>query len=88
MLELGRIVATAESSTENPKSRLTVTVAPKTVGDLGEVTYDVVGFPDDSIAGERLHILGTPGDRFTLKKVEATSLCRRGVSGESPRLCV
>ncbi|HUL99472.1 MAG TPA: hypothetical protein VLU24_08665, partial [Mycobacterium sp.] len=73
---------------ENPRSRATVTVAPTTVGDLGEVTYDVVGFPDDAIAGERLHILGTPGDRFTLEKVEATSLCRRGVSGDSPGLCV
>jgi hypothetical protein len=88
ILELGRIVATAESPAENPKSRATVTVAPTTVGNVSEVTYDVLGFPDDSIAGERLHVFGTPGDRFTLKKVEATSLCRRGVSGDGPRLCV
>ncbi len=87
MLELGRIVATTESSTDDPKSRVTVTVAPTTVGDVGEVTYDVVGFPDDAIAGERLHVLGTRGDKFTLTKVEATTLCRRGVSGDA-RLCV
>jgi hypothetical protein len=87
MLELGRIVAMAEASKE-VVSRVTVTVAPRLVGDLGEVTYDVVGFADDSVLGERLHVFGTPGDTFTLKTVEATTLCRRGVSADSRRACV
>lgn len=88
MLEVGRIVATAEASTEKPESRLTVTVAPTEVGDSGEVTYDVTGFPDDSVLGERLHVFASRGEKFTLQKVEATTLCRRGVSGDISRLCV
>lgn len=88
MLELGRIVATAEASNEPPVSRVSVTVAPTTRGDLGEVTYDVVGFPDDSVGGKRLHVFGAPGDTFTLKTVEATTLCRRGVSADSRRACL
>lgn len=88
MLELGRVVAMAMASTENPVSRVTVAVAPTTSGNLAEVTYDVVGFPDDSVGGERLHVIATPGDRFTLKTVEATTLCRRGVSNDSRRACV
>lgn len=86
MLELGRIVAMTDVDTEPPPSyRVTVTVTP-TLGDLGEVTYDVLGFHDDSVGGERLHVFGTPGETFMLKKVEATYLCRRGVSDRG--LCV
>ncbi|XTP35420.1 hypothetical protein ACORG1_03930 [Mycobacterium sp. TJFP1] len=88
MLELGRIVAMATASTEDPASQVTVAIAPTVQGDLGEVTYDVVGFPDDSVSGERLHTFGMPGDRFTLKTVEATTLCRRGVSDDNQRACV
>lgn len=88
MLELGRIVATAEASTQPPPPQVVVTAAPTTAGDTGEVTYDVVGFPDDSVLGERLHVVGTAGDKFTLQKVEATTLCRRGVSEGAPKLCV
>ncbi len=87
MLELGRIVAMAEAFTEDPASRVTVTVAP-TLGDVGEVTYDVVGFPDDSVSGERLHVFATPGYTFTLKTAEVTTLCRRGVSDDDRRVCV
>ena len=88
ILELGRIVAMAKASTEDPVSRVTVAVAPTAHADLGEVTYDVVGFPDDAVGGERLRVLGTSGDRFTLKTVEATTLCRRGVSDDNRRACV
>lgn len=87
MLELGRIVASAVSPEPPPAARVTVTAAP-TQGDVGEVTYDVLGFPDDSVAGERLHVSGTLGDKFTLKSVEATTLCRRGVTDDSRHLCV
>jgi hypothetical protein len=58
-----------------------VIVTPPTVGDLGEVTVDVVGLPDDSVLGWRLVIFATPtDDGFTLSSVEGTVLCRRGVS--------
>ncbi|MGH3753192.1 MAG: hypothetical protein ACRDRP_10930 [Pseudonocardiaceae bacterium] len=87
MLDLGRIVAEANAS-DQPPSRITVTVAP-TVGDLGEVTYDVVGFGDDSVLGERLHVFGRPldnGQGFSLASVERTYLCARGATDDG--LCV
>lgn len=90
MLELGRIVATAEAPTENPAPRITVTVAPTVTGGVGEVTYDVLGFPDDSVAGQRLRVAGKQGTAFTftLEKVDATTLCRRGVSDGDRRMCL
>jgi len=87
MLELGQIVADARASIE-PQSRITVTIAP-TVGDLGEVTYDVVGIGDDSVLGERLHVFGQPtesGDGFSLMAVEAEIMCIRGVTPEG--ICI
>ena len=80
MLELGLIVAEAFAS-DDPPSRIVVTAAP-TVGDVGEVTYDVIGLGDDALFGLRLHVFGTPdesGEGFTLKTVEQTTLCGRGV---------
>jgi hypothetical protein len=79
MLDLGRIVAGTRASTE-PRSRVVVSAAP-TVGDLGEVSYDVVGLGDDAVFAERLHVFGQPidsGEGFSLKSVEATSYCARG----------
>lgn len=87
MLELGRIVAETRAS-DQPPSRMTVTVAP-TAGDLGEITYDVVGLGDDSVFGERLHVFGRPlddGRGFSLANVERTLLCARGVTDDG--LCV
>ena len=86
MLDLGLMVAEALASDE-PPSRIVMSVAP-TVGDLGEVTYDVVGIGDDSVRGFRLHVFGTPdssGEGFVLKSVEQTVLCGRGLAGE---LCI
>lgn len=86
MLDLGMAVAEALAS-DDPPSRVVMSVAP-TVGDLGEVTYDVVGIGDDSVRGFRIHVFGTPaesGEGFVLKSVEQTVLCGRGLSGE---LCV
>lgn len=83
MLDLGLIVAESLASTE-PESRITMTVAP-TVGDLGEVTYDVLGLGDDAIGGYRLHVFGAPtdsGEGFSLMSVERTYICSRGVSPE------
>lgn len=82
MLELGRRVAADRVVDGEPEPAVVVVDAPS-VGDLGEVTVDVVGYPDDSVLGERLHVLAEPGpggESFTVRTVEATTLCRRGVS--------
>ena len=80
MTELGKMVAEALSS-EDPPSDI-VEVVEASLGDLGEVTYDVVGLGDDSVRGVRLHVFGEPSDGgFTLRTVEQTVLCdpTRGV---------
>ena len=77
MLELGLIVA-ASMAPEEPESDIVLTSAPD-VGDLGEVTYEVVGLGDDAVRGLRLHVFGQPGGgAFTLHTVEMTALCGRG----------
>jgi hypothetical protein len=86
MEALGLIVAGSLASTE-PVSVLVMTVAPS-VGDLAEVTYDVIGLGDDSIYGYRLHIFADPvADGFSLRNVERTFLCGRGVT-EDGELCI
>jgi hypothetical protein len=83
MLDLGLIVAQSQS-VEEPESRIRVAKSP-TVGDLGEVTYDVIGLGDDALFGVRLTVFGTPdsgGESFTLKTVESTALCARGITPE------
>jgi hypothetical protein len=87
MLDLGLIVVDTFKS-EEPASRVVMSVAP-TVGDLGEVTYDVVGIGDDAVLGYRLHVFGQEdegGEGFSLKSVEATIFCGRGVTEDG--LCV
>ncbi len=80
MLELGRIVAESMESEEDPRSEIVLTAAP-VVGDLGEVTYDVIGLGDDAVRGLRVHVFGQPEDEaFILKTVEMTTLCGRGVT--------
>jgi hypothetical protein len=81
MLDLGLTVANTFANVDSGSS-IVVSVAP-TVGDLGEVTYDVTGLGDDSVGGYRLHIFGQPSDSgggFSLMAVEATTMCQRGVS--------
>jgi uncharacterized protein YraI len=83
MAGLGLIVAESYPATERPR-RVRMSGAPS-VGDLGEVIYDVVDFADDSVRGLRLHIFGQPtedGEGFSLKSVEAISLCARGVTDD------
>ncbi len=84
MLELG-LIAAQPFLTDEPPTRVVLSEAP-TVGDLGEVTYDLLGFGDDSVAGLRLHVFGAPiegGEGFSLGSVERTVLCGRGLSGEN-----
>ena len=84
MTELGRIVASTADSVE-PVARIRISGAP-TIGDVGEITMDVVGQADDSIRGYRLHVFATrnSGGSFTLRNVESTVMCytERGVSAE------
>jgi hypothetical protein len=78
MLDLGYLVARTLAS-EEPPSEIVLVVAP-TVGDLGEVTYDVIGLGDDAQRGWRVHVFGTPiTEAFALRTVEVTALCGRGV---------
>ncbi|MDH3306768.1 MAG: hypothetical protein OEO77_04530 [Acidimicrobiia bacterium] len=80
MSALGKFIA-AEYAADQPSARVVRSLTPS-IGDLGEVTFDITRFSDDSMAAVRLHVLGTPhdsGDGFVLKSVEATIYCRRGV---------
>ena len=78
MLDLGFIVADSMASDE-PASEVVLVVSP-TVGDLGEVTYDVIGLGDDALRGVRVHVFAQPIDEgFVLDAVEVTALCGRGV---------
>ena len=85
MLDLGNEVARLRAGPDaegEPRLQVVVVDGPS-VGDLGEVTVDVVGFADDAVLGERLRVFGQPdpgGESFSLRTVEATTLCRRGVS--------
>ncbi len=87
MIDLGTEVAELRSS-DDVDSRIVLSVAP-TVGDLGEVTFDVIGLADDSLYGERLHIFARQdenGEGFSLVSVERRDLCGRGLSATG--LCV
>lgn len=87
MLDMGELIA-RELASEDPPSEIVISVAPS-VGDLGEITMDVIGIGDDAVRGFRLHIFGQEdesGDAFSLKSVESTTLCGRGVTDDG--LCV
>lgn len=89
MTVLGRLVAREYVYVDaDIRSDVVLSVAP-TAGDLGEVTYDVIGLGDDSVLGVRLHVFGTPiedGTGFSLASVEMTTLCARGANPDG--LCV
>lgn len=84
LTQLAEEIAALRSS-EDPESRVVISGGPD-VGDLGEVTVDVVGLGDDAQLGWRLVIFATEdegGESFTLKSVEAIVLCGRGVDGDA-----
>ena len=86
MTALGELVAEQFASQDDPESDI-VQVTPVTTGDLVEVTYDVVGLGDDAVRGVRVHIFAEPGNSgFSLKSVEVTAICGRGVDGDG--VCV
>lgn len=81
MTDLGVIVAESMAS-EEPESDV-VLVEEETIGDLGEVTYDVIGLGDDAVLGLRVHVFGEPvSDGFSLKSVEVTVICGRGIGAD------
>lgn len=85
MTELGMMVAEAQASEDPDPPSDIVEVVEASVGDLGEVTFDVIGLSDDSVRGVRVHVFGEPSDGgFTLRTVEQTILCdpTRGVDDE------
>lgn len=80
MTALGEEVADVFDSDEEPESDI-VQVTDVVHGDLSEVTYDVIGLGDDAVRGFRLHIFAErSGNSFTLRSVEVTLLCGRGIS--------
>ena len=82
VLNLGMIVAETFASSDEPVSSIVVVEAP-TLGDLGEVTIDVIGLGDDALLGFRLHVFAQPdGDGFGLKSVERTIICGRGITSD------
>ncbi len=84
MAALGRRVARSQASVE-PASLVVMSGAPR-VGDLGEVTYDVVGLGDDAVSGYRFKVFGSPvPGGFELRNIEATVLCTRGLTAD--RIC-
>lgn len=81
MPDLGLVVVDVFAS-DDPESSV-VQVTEATVGDLGEVTFDVVGLGDDAVRGLRLHVFAEPlTDGFGLRTVEVTTLCSRGVTDD------
>lgn len=83
MVDLGREVAQSQASTE-PASDIVVVQRPSDA-DVPDIVYDVVGLGDDATLGLRLRVFGEPdpsGEAFSLRTVEQTLLCDRGVSAE------
>jgi hypothetical protein len=85
LAELARVVAGAVAS-DDPPSRIVLSGAP-VVGDLAEITVDVLGLPDDAVRGFRLQVFAqqdSDAGSFVLKSVESTTICDsyRGVSEE------
>lgn len=81
MVELGQIVAETFGSDDVESDIVQVTEA--TVGDLGEVTFDVIGLADDAQVGWRVHVFGAregSDEPFGLRSAEVTALCGRGVT--------
>lgn len=86
MTDLGELVASVFASEGEAESDI-VQVTAVSVGDLAEVTFDVVGLGDDAVLGFRLHLFAEEvAGGFSLRSVEVTTLCGRGVTEEG--LCV
>ncbi len=81
LIELGLTVARSLAS-DDPASRIEQP-AEVVVGAVGEMTIDVLGLGDDSVAGYRLAVTATSDDgTWILERVEATVLCTWGATGD------
>lgn len=88
MAQLAELVARDRAPADDGGLEPTITLVdgPRT-GDLVDATVDVTGYADDAVVGERLHVLAdAEGGVLTVRNVEATVLCLRGVSDDG--LCV
>jgi hypothetical protein len=86
MSDLGLLVGETIDRDPDFTSPPVMVVEADETGDLGEVTFDIVGLGDDAVRGIRLHVFGEPlpsGDGFGLRTVEQTDLCdpTRGPTG-------
>lgn len=90
MSDLGLLVGeTIDTDPDVPSSMVMVVEADET-GDLGEVTFDLVGLGDDTTRAVRLHVFGQPldsGDGFGLKSVEQTDMCDPARGPSADGLC-
>lgn len=76
--ELAANVADVRTA-DTPEAETTIVARPES-GDLHEIVVDILGFRDDAVGGERLHIFATAEDgSFRVKSIEVTVLCSRGV---------
>ena len=92
MLELGQLVGESIAPTDFEVPTRIVAATEPFEGATGEVTIDVLDLADDSVGGQRLHIVGralldaeTTGSApagYELVMVEATALCRRGPAAD------
>jgi hypothetical protein len=85
MARLAQIVADSLAG-DGSAAAVTVAAGPDP-GDLTEIVVDSLGLEDDSVLGHRLRVFAVAeSGTFTLRTVEATPLCGRGVDGDG--LCV
>lgn len=78
MSDLGLLVVDTVDRDPDVPSSIVMSVEADETGDLGEVTFDLVGLGDDSTRAVRLHVFGEPlpsGDGFALRAVEQTDMC-------------
>ncbi len=78
MSDLGLLVLETVDRDPDLPFDFAMSVEADETGDLGEVTFDLVGLGDDAVRGVRVHVFGEPlpsGDGFSLRSVEQTDMC-------------
>lgn len=84
---VGELAAQNSGADQNPQHFITIVDGPSS-GDTEEITVDVLGMLDDSLRGERLHVLATATGSadYQISTVESTVICARGTNDED--LCL
>lgn len=77
--EVGELAAENSGAADNPEHFIQIVDGPAS-GDQDEITVDVLGIPDDSLKGERLHVVATASGSadYQISAVERTLICARG----------